>query len=103
MTANRHSHVGLFFDLQGGFAARETFKGDVPAFGYDYLNTYLGLRLGKASGFHWNVEVGPTYMHVNTSNFASITGANSSLTLGNPTVNGWIFPTFETGFGVVFP
>lgn len=99
--------VGLFADLQGGFAGQGTIPGhsDLPSVGYDYFNAYGGLRLGKPNGFHWNFEVGPTYMHVATSNFQSVlsnTGA-SSLVVGNPTVDGWFVPTFMTGFEVVWP
>jgi len=98
--------VGVFFDTQGGFAANGTIPGhsDLPGLGYDYLNLYGGLRLGKPNGFHWNLEVGPTYMHISTSNFQSVVGsAPKTLTLGNPTVNGWLVPTFVTGFEVVWP
>lgn len=97
--------VGVFGDLQGGFFPTVTIPGhsDLPGIGYDYANLYLGLRLGKPNGFHWNFEGGESYMHVNTSNFQGVVGTPvSGLTLGNPTVNGWI-PSFVTGFTVVWP
>lgn len=98
--------IGLFGDVQGGFAGEGNIPGhsDLPGLRYDYLNLYGGLRLGKPNGFHWNFEAGPTYMHINTNNFQSIFGSNANgLTIGNPTVNGWIVPTFVTGFEVVWP
>ncbi len=99
--------IGLFADAQGGFAGTGTIPGhsDLPGIGYDYLNLYGGLRLGKPNGFHWNFEVGPTYLHATTDNFqAVLKNTNTSgLTVGNPTVNGWVIPTFVTGFEVVWP
>jgi hypothetical protein len=100
--------IGLFFDLQGGF----TGIGNVPihsvtlpGVGYDYLNFYGGLRLGRVNGFHWLFEVGPSYIHVNTSNFQAVVASSSNttgLTLGNPSGNAWVTPTFITGFEVVW-
>lgn len=99
--------IGLFADVQGGFAAQGNIPGhsDLPSVGYDYLNLYGGLRLGKPNGFHWNFEVGPTYMHISTDNFQSAlkSGNVPGLSVGNPTVNGWLIPTFVTGFEVVWP
>lgn len=98
--------VGLFADVQAGFFPTSAVPGhsDLPKVGYDYLNLYGGLRLGKPNGFHWNLEVGPTYMHANTSNFQSILSktGSSGLTVGNPSANIWLVPTFVTGFTVVF-
>lgn len=99
---------GVFVDVQGGFQPTASIPGqsNLPQVGFDYLNLYGGIRLGSPNGFHWNFEVGPTYMHITTSNFQSVLNGSSSvgnLTLGNPTVDGWITPTFETGFTVVFP
>jgi hypothetical protein len=102
--------IGLFADVQGGWQPQASIPGrsDLPSVGFDYLNLYGGLRLGKPNGFHWNFLIGPTYMHITTSNFQSILNqVNSSnlngLVVGNPTVNGWLVPTFETGFTVVWP
>lgn len=98
--------IGLFVEAQGGFFGQGTIPGhsDLPSLGYDYLNLYGGLRLGKPNGFHWNFEVGPTYLHATTGNFQSVVGSNGSgLTIGNPTVDGWVVPTFVTGFEVVWP
>lgn len=96
--------LGIFADVQGGFQPLAGIPGhsNLPQFGFDYVNLYGGLRLGTPGGFHWNIEVGPTYMHIATGNFQSIlssTGA-SGLKIGNPTVNGWLVPTFVTGFEV---
>jgi hypothetical protein len=101
--------IGLFADVQGGFQPEANIPGksDLPAVGFDYVNLYGGLRLGKPNGFHWNFEAGPTYMHVSTRNFQSIVNqagsGSGNLVLGNPQVNGWLVPTFETGFTVVWP
>lgn len=98
--------VGLFLDFQGGFAASGTVPGhasDLPSVGYDYVNTYLGLRLGKARNFHWNFEVGPSYLHMTTGNFQSVVNSGSSVTVGNPSANMWAIPTFVTGFEVSWP
>lgn len=98
---------GLFADVQGGFAPEASVPGhsDLPQVGYDYLNLYGGLRFGRPNGFHWNLELGPTYMHVSTGNFQSVlnNAGVSGLKIGNPTVDGWLTPTFETGFTVVWP
>ncbi len=104
----RNCPIGLFADVQGGFQPTASIPGhsDLPQVGFEYVNLYGGLRLGKPNGFHWNFEAGPTYMNIHTSNFQSVLNGTSgvgNLTLGNPTVNGWIFPTVETGFTVVFP
>lgn len=98
--------IGLFADVQGGFFGQGTIPGhsDLPSLGYDYLNLYGGLRLGKPNGFHWNFEVGPSYLHATTGNFQSVVGnSGNGLTIGNPTVDGWLIPTFVTGFEVVWP
>lgn len=98
--------IGLFGDVQGGFFGQGTIPGhsDLPGIGYDYLNLYGGLRLGKPNGFHWNFELGPTYLHASTNNFqALLKNGTPGLTVGNPTVNGWVTPTFVTGFEVVWP
>lgn len=101
--------IGLFADFQGGFAAREGLPAsNLPAVGYDYFNAYLGLRLGRPNGFNWVIELGPTYMHVNTDGFQSVISQSGNsnlngLTVNNPTVNGWMVPTFVTGFSVVWP
>jgi hypothetical protein len=98
---------GVFVDGQGGFQPTASIPGhlDLPQVGFDYLNLYGGLRLGRPNGFHWNFEAGPTYLHVTTGNFQSVlnNAGVSGLKLGNPTVNGWFTPTFSTGFTVVFP
>lgn len=98
--------IGLFADVQGGFYPRANVPGhsDLPQVGYDYLNLYGGLRLGRPNGFHWNIEVGPSYMHVATNNFQSLVNktGTSGLMAGNPVVNGWLTPTFETGFTAVW-
>lgn len=106
MALARDLPVGLFLDFQGGFATSGSVPGhkaDAPEVGYDYFNAYLGLRLGKARNFHWNFEVGPSYMHVVTGNFQSVVGSNSGLAIGNPTANAWLLPTFTTGFEVCWP
>lgn len=97
---------GVFADVQGGFQPLAAIPGhdNLPKVGFDYLNLYGGIRLGNPNGFHWNLEAGPTYMHVITSNFqAVLNGTNTNgLVLGNPHVNGWFAPTFDTGFTVVW-
>lgn len=100
--------IGLFVDVQGGWALNGTIPGhsELPGIGYHYANFYGGLRFGKPNGFHWNLEVGPTYMQVNTSGFQDALNSLSApkgLTIGNPTVTGWVMPTFVTGFEVVWP
>lgn len=99
--------IGLFFDLQGGIAGRGNVPGttDFPTVGYDYVNFYGGLRLGKPNGFHWNFEVGPSYLVINTRNFQDTVNKSrlGTLTISDPTVSAWLIPTFVTGFEVVFP
>lgn len=98
---------GVFADAQVGFQPNASIPGhaDLPQVGFDYLNLYGGLRFGKPNGFHWNVEMGPTYMHITTNNFQSVLNntGTTGLVVGNPQVNGWIMPTVETGFTVVWP
>lgn len=96
--------IGVYADVQGGFSPEASIPGhsDLPQVGYDYLNLYGALRFGTARGFHWNLMAGPTYMHISTNNFQSVlsnSGA-SGLKIGNPTVDGWIVPTFITGFEI---
>lgn len=98
--------IGLFADVQGGFFGQGSIPGgsNLPSLGYDYLNLYGGLRLGKANGFHWNFEGGPTYLHATAGNFQSVVGNSASgLTIANPTIDGWVCCTFVTGFEVVWP
>lgn len=99
--------VGLFGDVQGGFAPRGNIPGhaDLPSIGYDYLNLYGGLRFGRASAFNWVIEMGPSFLHATTDRFQSVlnsNGAPSGLTVANPVVNGMVSPTFLTGFQLVF-
>lgn len=96
--------IGLYADVQGGFFPQAAVPGhsNLPQVGYDYLNLYGVLRFGTPGGFHWNFMAGPTYLHITTGNFQSVlnnSGA-SGLKVGNPTVDGWLTPTFSTGFEV---
>lgn len=94
---------GIFLDAQGGFAAAGNVPGhssDMPSLGYDYANLYGGFRFGRMNGFHWNIEVGPSYLVAQTGNFQSVIGNSGGLKVGNPSANLWITPTFETGFEV---
>lgn len=97
--------IGVFFDIQGGIAGHGNIPGTtgLPPVGYDYFNFYGGLRLGKPNGFHWNIEVGPTYMVAHTNNFQNYIGEVKNLTVSDPVVKAWLIPTFVTGFEVVFP
>jgi hypothetical protein len=97
--------IGLFADFQGGIAGRGNVPGttDLPPVGYNYLNFYGGLRLGKPNGFHWNFEVGPSYVVATTKDFQSVLSKSGNLTVSDPTVSAWLIPTFVTGFEVVFP
>ncbi len=97
--------IGLFADLQSGFATPGKVPGyeSYPPVGYQYVNTYLGLRLGKPNNFHWLFEVGPTYITSSLEAYKILIPSKKGLTVGNPTVSAWITPTFSTGFEVVFP
>jgi hypothetical protein len=98
--------IAIFFDLQGGIASQGKIPGttNLPPLGYDYLNFYGGLRFGRAKGFHWVLEVGPTLLVANTSNFQHYADNNgtTNVKVSNPTVTAWIVPTFVTGFEVVW-
>jgi len=96
---------GLFVDAQGGFAAAGNVPGHadkLPSLGYDYANLYGGLRFGRMNGFHWNIELGPSYLVAQTGNFQSVVGNNNGLKVGNPSANMWITPTFQTGFQITW-
>jgi hypothetical protein len=96
--------IALYADIQGGISPMANIPGhsDLPSVGYDYLNLYGVLRLGTARGFHWNIAVGPSYIHATTGNFQSVLNNNgtSGLTVGNPEISGWLVPTFSTGFEI---
>lgn len=97
--------IGLFVDCQGGFASNGSIPGysDLPSFGYQYLNLYGGLRLGRPNGFHWNFEIGPSYVHLTSHNFQGFLGnQGTGVSIGNPTMTGWLVPTFVTGFEIVW-
>jgi hypothetical protein len=96
--------IGVIADLQGGFFGRGSLPGhsDLPSIGYDYVNLYGGFRFGRAQNFHWLIEAGPSYLSFNSNNFQSVV-KSSSVLVGNPTVTGWVTPTFVTGFEVVWP
>lgn len=102
MALAKNLPVGLFVDGQGGFAEQGNIPGKSASLGYDYVNIYGGLRLGKPNGFHWNFEAGPTYLNATTGNFQSLF-TTSGVGVGNPKVSGWVAPTFVTGFEVVWP
>lgn len=106
LALKRNVPIGIFIDLQGGIVGQGNIPGhsDLPSLGYDYMNFYGGLRLGKPNGFHWNFEVGPTYLAAHTGNFQSVLPSDSKgLTVSDPGVHGWVVPTFITGFQVVWP
>lgn len=97
--------IGVFADVQGGFFPTSSVPGhdDVPKVGYQYLNIYAGLRLGNPLGFHFNVELGPTYIHATTGNFQHAVGTTEpGLTIGNPSARGWFTPTGMIGFQWTF-
>jgi hypothetical protein len=96
--------IALFGDIQVGTFGRGNVPGltDMPSVGYSYMNTYLGVRLGKPNGFHWLVEGGPSYIYAWTSGVQDVISKNagSNLRVSDPTVSGWVMPTFITGFVV---
>lgn len=97
--------VGLFLDAQAGAFGRGSVLGrsNLPHIGYSYENLFLGLRLGKASGFNWFFEGGFTHLNVTTSNFqAVLTDKPAGLTVGNPYASAWALPGALTGFNVVW-
>lgn len=98
--------IGGFLDLQGGFAADGTVPGysEYPSINYQYINVYAGFRLGKPNKFHWNFEVGPSYIHIASGSFQSMLGKYQSAgtTFGNPSIQGWFLPTFVTGPEILF-
>lgn len=98
--------IGLILDEQGGITGQGTIPGhsDLPSIGYTYLNLYGGLRFGKPNNFHWLLEAGPTYINATSGNFQATVNNNGGqgVTVGNPSVSGWIAPTFVTGFEVVW-
>jgi hypothetical protein len=93
---------GVFLDYQIGFFEQGTIPGHSPtSLSYDYINAYGGLRFGRASSFHWNIELGASYLSAGTQNAQSLfTVSNASI--GNPRMTGWITPTFITGFEIPF-
>ena len=103
MALKKNLPIGVFIDGQGGFFGQGTIPGHSATVGYDYVNLYGGLRFGKPNGFHWNIEVGPTYLSAQTGNFQSLFTSTSGTSVGNPKVSGWVVPTFVTGFEVVWP
>lgn len=105
LALNNNNLIGVLFDIQGGLTGQGHIPGhsDLPSVGYQYLNFYGGLRLGKAKNFHWNFEVGPTYFHAAANNFQSFTNKNgtNNVTVSDPGIKGWLVPTFITGFEVL--
>jgi hypothetical protein len=97
--------VGVFGEVEGGFFPVEKVPGhtDLPGIGYDYASLMAGLRLGKATGFHWSLEGGESFLHFSTSDFQSIANKSgvSGLFLGNPSGNAH-GPCLETTFTLVF-
>lgn len=97
---------GVFIDGQYGIFGRGVIPGkssNLPSIGYQYVNTYLGLRFGRANGFYWFIEGGPSYLDINSSGFSNLVSKSNGFSVGNPTVTGWITPTALTGFSVVWP
>ena len=97
--------IGLFADFQAGFAGQGDIPGhsNLPSLGYDYVSTYLGLRLGRPNDLHLNIEAGPSWLHFSTSNFQQVVSAGEpNLVVDNPVVNGRIFPTFVLGLEKVW-
>lgn len=103
MALDKQLPVGLYVEEQLGFAANGRIPGQVGAsLGYDYSNTYLGLRLGKPNKFNWNFKVGPSWMHVNGDLGSLVNVSSAGVSIGNPQANLWVLPTFETGFNFTF-
>jgi hypothetical protein len=99
------SGVGLFADLQYGVSPMGSIPGvdNAPSVSYSYTNFYGGLRLGNAKGFHWDIELGPSWINFNTSNFQSFVNSNNSnnnVKVADPTVSAFASPTFLTGFSI---
>jgi hypothetical protein len=91
--------------LEGGKAFNGNIPGhhDLPSFGYDYLNLHLGMEFGNRDRWRLFLQAGPTWMHITTSNFASVLGSNEAdLTVGNPTANVALVPTAKLGFAIYF-
>jgi hypothetical protein len=96
--------IGLFGDFQGGLTGQGNIHSDLPSVGYQYVNLYGGLRLGKPNNFHWNFEVGPSYIHASTQGFQAFAVNNGAtgVTVSEPSIRAWVTPTFITGFEVVW-
>jgi hypothetical protein len=97
--------LGFVADVEGGFAGNGNIPGhsaDLPSVSYSYANLYGGLRIGRPDGFRFFLEMGPTYLNANTSNFQSVVGNKSTVIVGNPNVKGWVVPTASMGFSVVW-
>lgn len=102
-----NSPLGILFDVQGGVACYGNMPGSAsqyPTVGYEYVNLYGGFRFGKVNRFHWIFEVGPSYINFNVMQFQNFVRSqfDRTMTAGNPSVNGWVNPTFITGFEIVW-
>lgn len=99
--------VGIFGDFQfgGNFSGNIPSLSDFPTIGYRYINMYGGLRLGRPNGFHWNFEVGPSFIDVSTHNFQTFVNKDTAnkVTVSEPKVSLTLTPTFITGFEVMWP
>lgn len=98
--------IGVFIDEQIGFMAQGNVPGhssDLPSVGYDYWNNYLGLRLGRPNNFYFFIEGGPSYVAAHTGNFQTVVPSTKGLTVSDPSVSGWLVPTFGLGFTAVWP
>lgn len=92
--------------FEGGHAWNGNIPGggsNLPQVGYDYMNLHLGLEFGNRDHWRFFLQGGPSWMHVQTSNFQAVVGSSdSSLVIGNPSANVAVIPTAKLGFALYF-
>lgn len=92
--------------FEGGHAWEGNIPGggtSLPQVGYDYMNLHLGLEFGNRDHWRFFLQGGPSWLHVETSNFQAVVGSNDAgLVIGNPTANVSVIPTGKLGFALYF-
>lgn len=96
--------VGLTLTVDGGhyWSGNVPFVNNPPSVEYSFAEFLGGLEFGSRNVWRLYFRGGLTYLDGTASNFQTGNNTDSSTTVGNPRVHGWVAPAIRFGFSVYF-
>lgn len=73
-----------------------------PEVSYDYVNLHLGIEFGNRDTWRFYLRGGWSYINAQVSDFQNAITLPSGVSIGNPTLSGWVAPSAKLGFAIYF-